>query len=79
MVETGRDKSELPYFTDEGKFVPSWLAQDIMTDQNFVVHKQSEEMYHYKEGVYKENGEGRAEELAQEKLGDFVKTQKNCR
>jgi len=74
VVETGRDRSELPYFTDEGKFVPSWLARDIMADQNFVVHKQSEEMYYYKEGVYKENGEGRAEELAQEKLGDFVKT-----
>ena len=74
MVETGRDKSNLPYFTDDkGKFVPMWLAQDIMTDYHFATHMDSEELFVYEEGIYKPKGEMIVREKSQKRLGQFVK------
>ena len=75
MVESGRDKSKLPYFTNDknSKFVPMWLAQDIMTDYHFATHMDSEELFVYEEGIYKPKGEMIVREESQKRLKDFVK------
>lgn len=73
MVETGRDKSELPYFTDDGKFIPRWLAEDIQSDLNFVTHQQSEKIYVYEDGIYRPRGKQIIENEAQKRLGDFAR------
>lgn len=74
MVETGRDRSKLPYFTsDDGKFVPRWLADDIQSDLNFVTHQQSEKIYVYEDGIYEPRGKQVIEDEAQKRLGDFAR------
>lgn len=75
MVDSGRDKSKLPYFTDDEspKFVPMWLAQDIMTDYHFATHGDSEELFVYDEGIYEPKGEMVVREESQKRLGEFVK------
>lgn len=75
MVEAGRDKAELPYFTDDESpsFVSTWMAQDLMEDYHFATHQQSEELYIYDGGIYKPKGETLVREEVQKRLGPYTK------
>lgn len=74
MVETGRDKSELPYFSKKGKFIPKMLADEIMSDFHFVTHSKMREIYVYRDGVYVPDGETTIEEEARRRLAEYAKT-----
>jgi len=74
MVETGRNKSELPYFSEEGKFIPRMLADEIMLDFHFVTHEKMKEIHVYDDGVYVPNGETVIEEEARNRLEEYSKT-----
>lgn len=67
------EKKDLPYFTDNGKFVPLWLAQDIMEDHHFATHKENDQLYIYQNGVYKTKGETKIKQEAQKRLGRYRK------
>lgn len=74
MVKTGRRDIDLPYFTDEGKFRPFWLATEIMKEHRFATHKQSNEIYAYNNGFYQPKGEIIIAEQSQQKLQEYVST-----
>ncbi len=67
------EKKDLPWFTEDGKFVPLWLAQDIMEDHHFATHQENEQLYTYKNGIYRPEGEGLIKEEAQKRLNRYVK------
>lgn len=64
------------YFDYEGSretFIPTDLADDILSDYNFVVHKKSEDIYYYKDGIYKNSAEGIISEMVDKRLGRKAK------
>lgn len=75
MVNPGRSKKDLPFFTDNDspKFVPLWLAQEIMDDHHFATHEENEELYIYENGVYRPRGEIKTKQEAQKRLGRYAK------
>jgi len=73
MTQTGREPSDLPYFTDDDKFIPRWLADDIRADYNFVTHEKSGEIYVYNDGIYEPRGKVVIEDEAQKRLKDFAR------
>ena len=60
------------YFEDDS-FVPYELGQDIKESYNFFVHPQSDEIYHFRNGVYHREGEKKIRSKAQERLRNMVK------
>jgi len=66
-----QEKQDLPYFTDKGKFVSLWLGEDIMNDYHFATHEDSNQLYVYQDGIYKDNGEKKAKQEAQKRLGQY--------
>ncbi len=67
------DRSELPYFTDDGKFIPRALAEEIMESRNYVTHLVSETIYVYEDGVYQNYGEQNIKEEVRDRLGSLCK------
>jgi putative DNA primase/helicase len=74
MGGSGRNKPDNPFFTDDGKFIAKWLADDIMNQHHFATHEQSDEIYVYKDGVYVPNGEKTVKKAAKKRLGNDFKT-----
>jgi len=74
VSEVSKEKSDLPFFRDDGKFVPLWMAKSIMNDYHFVTHEDSEELYVYDGGIYEAKGEMIVKQEAQKRLGEYVKT-----
>jgi len=76
MVETGRPKAKLPFFTDDDnpKFVPMWMAECLMDDYSFATHEETGELYVYEGGIYKPKGEALVKREAQRRLNEYVKT-----
>jgi len=76
MVDPGRKKADLPFFTDDQnpKFVPLWMAKNIMKEKHFATHERTNELYVYENGIYKPRGETVVRKEAQERLGRYVKT-----
>ncbi|MFP4050781.1 MAG: bifunctional DNA primase/polymerase, partial [Thermoplasmata archaeon] len=66
--EDDKQKKDPDRFFNDGGFVPKFLADEIMSDVNFVVNKESEEIFYYDKGVYKSGGEGLVKELSDKKL-----------
>ncbi len=73
MVETGRNKKDLPFFDDNGSFVPLWLANQIMEDNYFVTHEETGEIYYYEDGIYKPKAKHKIQEICQKRLGKFAR------
>ncbi|MEM3421432.1 MAG: phage/plasmid primase, P4 family [Candidatus Hadarchaeum sp.] len=57
------------YFDDEGRFVPQWLAEDILREMPVATHRESWVIYRYHEGQYLPDGEATIREKARELLG----------
>jgi putative DNA primase/helicase len=77
IVKKIMGKSE-KYFSQEGspgKFVPEWLANDIMERIKFLTFSDSEEVYWFdeREGIWKANGEVIIKELGTSLLEDKTK------
>jgi len=63
------------YFSTNGKFVPAFLAEDIMFDHIFVTLSDTKEILVYEEGIYKKGGEILIEQECQKRLtGYFTNT-----
>ncbi|MFB6089031.1 MAG: phage/plasmid primase, P4 family [Candidatus Aenigmatarchaeota archaeon] len=68
------DKTDLPFFTEDGKFVPLWMAENIMNDYHFATHEETEELYVYENGIYKAKGVSVVKSESQKRLKEYVKT-----
>ncbi|GGK31705.1 hypothetical protein GCM10010965_25690 [Caldalkalibacillus thermarum] len=67
VIEGGRDVVRQKYF-DGGKFVPAWLAEDIMRDVPVLFDTQ--QLFIYQDGVYvPDNGDWYVKKLCQDRLG----------
>jgi putative DNA primase/helicase len=67
-------RGSLPYFTDEGAFIPYAMAKEILAKNHYVTHTITKEMYVYIDGIYRPEGEVKIEQVVQDKLKDQVKT-----
>jgi len=75
MVDSGRKKAGLPFFTDDGnKFVPMWMAECLQEDYHFATHQETEELYVYENGIYKPKGKAVVKSEAQRRLDQYVKS-----
>lgn len=65
-----QEQNDPKKYFDGNTFVPMHLAQEILSELSVITLSDTEEIYVYENGVYKEGGESRIRQLAQEKLRD---------
>lgn len=65
--DTGNDKFSYT-------FVPKWLGDHILKSEYFKTVEGSKEMYHYRDGLYRNNGRERLQTLIKDLLGNKFKT-----
>ncbi|MEM3514613.1 MAG: hypothetical protein QW495_04735, partial [Candidatus Hadarchaeum sp.] len=59
------------YFDEEGRFIPQWLADDILSSMPVITHRESWMIYRYSDGIYLPDGESAIREKARELLGNL--------
>ena len=69
----GQKEDSNNYFVQE-RFMPRWLAEEILAEYHFVTMRDNTETYIYENGVYILNGESVIAEVAQKKLQDRIRT-----
>lgn len=69
-----QEQNDPRQYFDGNTFVPMLLAQEILRGLSVITLSDTEEIYVYKNGVYKEGGEYCIRQLAQEKLSDKATT-----
>jgi len=58
------------YFDDNGKFIPAFLAEELMSDTHFATMMDSKEIYVYIDGYYQPLGEVLIKRECKHRLGD---------
>lgn len=79
LIRRGKQWEEPPhagnYFDSNHKFVPKWLADDIMTMEHFITFIGSKEIYIWRDGYYQPFGEVAIEQHCKDLLEcDFRKS-----
>ncbi len=67
-LEKNVDEGPAQYFTEEGKFIPGWLGEDIKKDFRFATMRDNEDLYVYKDGIYQREAEVLIKEEARRRL-----------
>lgn len=63
-----KDDPQNKYFNEKNKFIPKFLADEILKNHHFITMAGSFDIYHYEDGVYIPNGKNILDQLALEKL-----------
>jgi putative DNA primase/helicase len=69
-----QEQNDPRQYFDGNTFVPMLLAQEILRGLSVITLSDTKEIYVYENGVYKEGGEYRIRQIAQEKLKDKATT-----